>query len=46
VTKHARVGDDARGERLTGEEIGKALRWALETLADDLRWRSEAAGKQ
>jgi hypothetical protein len=31
---------------LGGEEIGKALRWALATLAEDLRWRSEAASKQ
>ena len=28
---------------MTGEEIGQALRWAMETLAADLRRRNEAA---
>jgi hypothetical protein len=28
---------------LTGAEIGRALRWAMETLARDLRRRNEAA---
>ena len=29
---------------LSGEEIGQALKWALETLGEDLRRRNEAAG--
>lgn len=29
---------------LSGEQVGEALRWALETLADDLRRRNDAAG--
>jgi AcrR family transcriptional regulator len=31
---------------LRGEEIGKALRWALETLSDDLRRRNAAVSKR